>query len=326
GSGVSITASPNDNSNQGGGASQFTRTYNNNTVVNLTAPATAGGNNFQKWRRDGADFATTAATSLTMDGNHTMTAVYIAPAPVQISVQTSPAGKSFTVDGTSYTATQTFTWTPGSNHTIATTSPQSGTAGTQYAWSNWTDGGAISHSVSPNVATTYTANFTTQYLLTMNAGPGGTIRPTTGFHNSGETVNISVTPQANFSFNGWTGTGSGSFSGIFKSATVTMNGPITEAAAFGGSETTLQFNASSFSAKEGDTSVTVTVTRVGDPSSSPVVAYVTSDGSAKEGRDYISSQGILTFAKGEMSKTFKVLIIDNGFVDGTRTVNLNLVN
>ena len=58
GSGVSITASPNDNSNQGGGTSQFTRTYNNNTAVNLTAPATAGGNNFQKWQRDGADFAT----------------------------------------------------------------------------------------------------------------------------------------------------------------------------------------------------------------------------------------------------------------------------
>jgi hypothetical protein len=95
GSGVSISANPNDNSNQGGGTSQFTRTYNNNTVVNLTAPATAGGNNFQKWRRDGADFATTAATSVTMDGNHTMTAVYIAPAPVQITVQTSPAGPKF---------------------------------------------------------------------------------------------------------------------------------------------------------------------------------------------------------------------------------------
>src|SRR6185436_1546814 len=167
GSGVSITASPNDNSNQGGGTSQFTRTYNNNTSVNLTAAATAGGNNFQKWQRDGADVATTTSTSVTMDGNHTMTAVYIAPAPVQITVQTNPAGRSFTVDGASFTSTQTFTWTPGSNHTLATTSPQSGTTGTQYAWSNWSDDGAISHTVSPNVATTYTASFTTQYLLTM---------------------------------------------------------------------------------------------------------------------------------------------------------------
>jgi hypothetical protein len=56
------------------------------------------------------------------------------------------------------------------------------------------------------------------------------------------------------------------------------------------------------------------------------VAYVTSDGTAKEGRDYVASQGILTFAPGEASKTFKVLIIDNGFVDSSRTVNLDLVN
>jgi hypothetical protein len=326
GNGVSINVTPNDNSSQGGGTSQFTRTYNNNTVVNLTAPATAGGNNFQKWQRDGADVATTAATSVTMDGPHTMTAVYIAPAPVQIVVQTNPTGRSFTVDGTSYTSTQTFTWTPGSNHTIATSSPQSGATGTQYVWTNWSDSGAMSHTVSPNVATTYTANFTTQYLLTMNFGPGGIVRPTTGFYDSGQAVNISVSPAANFSFNGWTGTGTGSFTGIFKSATVTMNGPITEAAAFGSANTTLQFGAASYGANESDGSVTITVTRVGDLNSAPLVAYVTTDGTGKEGRDYVSSQGILTFAKGEASKTFKVLLIDNGFADSNRTVILNLVN
>jgi hypothetical protein len=237
-----------------------------------------------------------------------------------------PLGRSFTVDGTSYTATQTFTWTPGSNHTIATTSPQSGAAGTQYAWSSWSDDGAISHTVSPNVATTFIANFTTQYLINDDAGPGGIVRPATGFYDSGQAVNISVTPAANFSFNGWTGTGTGSFTGIFKSASVTMNGPITETAAFGGKDTTVQFSANSYSVNESDGSATITVTRVGDPNSAPLVAYVASDGTAKEGRDYVSSQGILTFAQGEMSKTFTVLIIDNGFVDSPRTVNLNLVN
>jgi hypothetical protein len=35
---------------------------------------------------------------------------------------------------------------------------------------------------------------------------------------------------------------------------------------------------------------------------------------------------VLTFAKGETSKTFPVLIIDNGFADSSRTVNLNLTN
>src|SRR5436309_7630267 len=53
---------------------------------------------------------------------------------VQVTVQTAPAGRAFTVDGTSYSSTQTFSWASGSSHTIATTSPQSGGAGIQYMW------------------------------------------------------------------------------------------------------------------------------------------------------------------------------------------------
>ena len=75
-SGVSVTVSPNDNSGQGSGATQFTRVYNNNTNVSLTAPATAAGNNFQKWQRDGVDFTTSLLANFVMDANHTMTAVY----------------------------------------------------------------------------------------------------------------------------------------------------------------------------------------------------------------------------------------------------------
>jgi hypothetical protein len=82
-SGVTITVNPNDNSSQGNGTTQFTRTYNHNTEVSLTAPTTASGNNFQKWLKDGADFATNTVTnvSVTMDANHTMTAVYVTPPP-----------------------------------------------------------------------------------------------------------------------------------------------------------------------------------------------------------------------------------------------------
>lgn len=77
-SGVSITVSPNDNSGFGNGTTQFSRTYNNNTTVNLTAPATAGGNNFQKWQRNGVDWSFSQATNVTLDANYTMTAVYVA--------------------------------------------------------------------------------------------------------------------------------------------------------------------------------------------------------------------------------------------------------
>ncbi|MBI3415850.1 MAG: HYR domain-containing protein, partial [Verrucomicrobia bacterium] len=75
-SGASVTVSPNDNNNQGNGTTAFTRIYNDGASVNLTAPATAGGNNFSKWQRDGVDWAVTPATSVTMAANHTMTAIY----------------------------------------------------------------------------------------------------------------------------------------------------------------------------------------------------------------------------------------------------------
>ncbi|MEW6104410.1 MAG: helix-hairpin-helix domain-containing protein, partial [bacterium] len=75
-SGVKITVSPNDNNGQGSGLTTFTRTYNNNTVVTLTAPSTAEGNNFQKWQRNGIDYSSTQTTNVTMDAIYTMTAVY----------------------------------------------------------------------------------------------------------------------------------------------------------------------------------------------------------------------------------------------------------
>lgn len=75
-SGVAITVSPVDNGALGNGTTSFTRNYNDGTVVNLTAPASAGGAAFQKWQRNGVDFSATAATSVTMDANYTMTAVY----------------------------------------------------------------------------------------------------------------------------------------------------------------------------------------------------------------------------------------------------------
>ena len=79
-SGVSITISPNDNNGQGSGVTQFSRIYDNNALVTMTAPPTAAGNHFQKWQRDGVDVATTLTTSVTMDANRTMTAVYETPA------------------------------------------------------------------------------------------------------------------------------------------------------------------------------------------------------------------------------------------------------
>ncbi len=148
-------------------------------------------------------------------------------------VQTNPAGRSFTVDGTTYTTAQTFSWTPGTSHTISTTSPQSGATGVRYVWGNWSDGGAISHTVTASsVNTTYTAGFFTQYLLTMNAGTGGTVTPASGYFTIGQSVSITATPNSSFTFNAWTGSGTDSYTGSANPVLVTMNGPVTETASF----------------------------------------------------------------------------------------------
>jgi hypothetical protein len=76
-SGVTVTVSPADNSGNGTGTTSFTRTYPSGAIVSLTAPATAGANTFQTWRRNGVDYGGgAAAVNLTIDANLTMTAVY----------------------------------------------------------------------------------------------------------------------------------------------------------------------------------------------------------------------------------------------------------
>jgi uncharacterized repeat protein (TIGR02543 family) len=155
------------------------------------------------------------------------------PTPtVQVTVQTTPVGLAFAVDGTTYSSTQTFSWASGSSHTIATTSAQSGGTGVRYAWLRWSDHAAISHTVAPTTNKTYTASFRTQYSLTMRHGLGGTVSPTSGWRNSGAATAIVANPSTGYSFSGWTGTGTGSFSGTTNPASITMGGPITETATF----------------------------------------------------------------------------------------------
>ena len=153
-------------------------------------------------------------------------------ATVRVTVQTTPAGLEFTVDGTTYSSTQTFSWVPGSSHTIATTSPQNGGTGVRYPWTRWSDNGGISHAVAPTTNKTYTATFRTQYYLTMTHGTGGTVGPTSGWRNSGVTVSITATRAAGYSFSSWAGTGTGSFSGTANPASITMGGTVTEMANF----------------------------------------------------------------------------------------------
>ena len=73
--GVQILVNPNSNENLADGSTPFTRTFNN-VPVTLVAPATAGGNQFQKWLKDGADAGINRTILVTMDADHELTAMF----------------------------------------------------------------------------------------------------------------------------------------------------------------------------------------------------------------------------------------------------------
>ncbi len=76
-SGISVQVIPSDNNGLSNGTTQFTRTYDQFTTVTLNAAGSAGGDLiFLKWQKDGVDWSSTTVTTVTMDVDHTMTAVY----------------------------------------------------------------------------------------------------------------------------------------------------------------------------------------------------------------------------------------------------------
>jgi uncharacterized protein (TIGR03118 family) len=92
----------------------------------------------------------------------------------------------------------------------------------------------------------------------------------------------------------------------------------------------IQFATSSFAVDEAGGHVDFTVIRTGDTSSSASINYNTFDesqvGHASQKSDYEIAAGTLTFAPGETSKTFRILIVDDKFVEGDETIDLYLSN
>ena len=154
-----------------------------------------------------------------------------------VTVGTSPAGLSFSVDGTAYTTTQTLTWTIGSSHSL-TTSAQSG-AGTQYSFSGWSDGTAtLTDSVTALAgATSYTAAFNASaYLLSVvsnNTSYGTVTAPAAsgGYYPAATQVTLTAAANAGYNFSVWTGSADIA-STSSANTTITMNGPETVTANF----------------------------------------------------------------------------------------------
>ena len=205
--------------------------FTSGTTVPIVATANAGYT-FSGWSGTVAS-ATSASTKVIMSAPETVTANFsLSPG---ITIQTSPPGLQFSVDGgAAQTAPQTLNLAAGT-HTIAVATTQAGGSGTQYAFASWSDGGAASHGITVgSSAAIYTATFNTLYQLTISASPlaGGTVTPASGtFYNSGTAVPITATANSGdgYSFSGWTGTVASATSA---STTVTMSAPETVVANF----------------------------------------------------------------------------------------------
>ena len=161
-----------------------------------------------------ANASSPLVNSVTLSGGGSITSTASDSALVgwfsNVTIQTSPEGLQFTVDGGSpQIAPQTLSLSTGS-HTIAVNATQAGAPGTQYVFAQWSDGtltptDTIMVGSSP---ATYTASFRVQHQLTITASPaaGGTFTPSSGgFYNTLSIVTVTATPNTGYSFSGWSG-------------------------------------------------------------------------------------------------------------------------
>lgn len=92
----------------------------------------------------------------------------------------------------------------------------------------------------------------------------------------------------------------------------------------------IQFSTDEFVIGEGSGHIDVTVTRAGDASGNATVNINTFDesqpGHASQKSDYEIALAKLTFLPGETSKTIRILLINDLFVEGTEKVDLALSN
>jgi len=169
--------------------------------------------------------------------NATANIVFIPAFNVRFNVNwpyCSSAGQIITIDGIGYTCPQlsssTVSWGSGTVHSCDINNPVIVNSLIRGQCS--ITSGSVGSTCTANSNTTITINCTSQYYLTMAAGTGGSVLPASNWYNSNTIVPISQSANSGFQFNGWTGTGTVSYTGASSSASVTMNSPVSETSSY----------------------------------------------------------------------------------------------
>jgi uncharacterized protein (TIGR02145 family)/uncharacterized repeat protein (TIGR02543 family) len=191
---VTITAAPTG----GGTASRNPDKTGYAAGENVTVTATAAnGYAFAGW--SGASTATTAAVTVTIDGNKTLTANFTPLNTLTVSVTPAGGGTVSRNPDAAYYAT-------GASVTVTAT------AASGYTFKNWSGaststGSSVTITISGNTA--ITANFAQLYTLTTSISPAGAgvilRNPDQASYTPGASVIVTAAPTSGYVFAGWSG-------------------------------------------------------------------------------------------------------------------------
>ncbi len=129
--------------------------------------------------------------------------------PTSFTVTSNPEGLQIKVDDAAITTPSTFTWSPGSTHTLEAPGPQT-TSTARYQFGIWSDGGAQAHTITASAsATVYSASFIRQLRNTITVQPaaGGTVimDPSSpdGYYDAYTAIQLRALPAPGYSFQRW---------------------------------------------------------------------------------------------------------------------------
>ena len=194
--GFTITATPSDQTVAAGGSAAYTVTPTatfgfsgqialsgscDSDVVPVFSPATipATGSSTVTLTSSSSDsFDLTNCTITGTSGSNLGRVPIILRLYVSVRIAIAPTGVGLIAtsdggppNGITQVAPIQVLWKVGSTHTISVASPQAGTDGNEYAFSTWSDGGAISHAVTASHAVTrYSAAFV-EGVVPITGGP-----------------------------------------------------------------------------------------------------------------------------------------------------------
>ena len=219
------------------------------------------------------------------------------------------------VDLAAGTSGVTFNATAGTTYLIAVDGHSGATGSLRLGWSQ---GSACAYTISP-ASQSFTAE-----------GGAGSVSVTAvagcGWAASGDGGFVQITGG-----NSGTGDGTVSYSVAAnpgsspRSGTLTIAGQSFTVNQAGGALPAVQLSSPAFTVNEPERKVLIGLTRTGDISSTSTVNYATADGTASRLSDYTQTQGTLSFAAGEATKTVTVFVTDDAFEEPDETFTFTLL-